>query len=577
MHLNDSIGLETRLEYVCCHHEQACAMAAEGYARVSGKPGIVCVTTGPGGINALNGVFGAWTDSIPMLVISGQVKRETCMAACRLSSLRQLGDQEADIIPMVQGITKYSVMVEDPATIRYHLEKALHLAVSGRPGPCWVDIPLDVQGSPIEPETLVGYTPEEEAHDDDVLCAQCDETLERLAKAKRPVLLVGTGIHLSGAEADFDRVIQRLGIPVVTAWTAHDLMDSADPLACGRPGTIGDRAGNFTVQNADLLLVIGSRLNIRQVSYNWSSFARQAFKIQVDIDACELDKPTVKPDLPIVADAKRFLLTLERRHDALGDATQLDATRHGAWVAWCRERVERYPVVLPNHRQPANGRINPYHFVEALFEHLRDDDVIVCGNGSACVVPFQAGAIKKGQRMFANSGCASMGYDLPAAIGAAVARGGRRVICLAGDGSLMMNVQELQTLAGLGLPVLVFVFNNQGYVSIRLTQNAFFKGRHMGSGPDSGVSFPDFVHLGEGFGLPARRLDGPDFLQGLDAILSSAGPMLVDVSLDPLQGFEPKLSSRQLDDGSIVSPCLEDMYPFLSQQELQDNILTAEK
>ncbi|KHK00160.1 thiamine pyrophosphate-binding protein [Desulfovibrio sp. TomC] len=569
MHLNDAIGQEKRLHYVCCHHEQACAMAAEGYARVAGTPGFVCVTTGPGGINALNGVFGAWTDSIPMLIISGQVKRETCMGACRIESLRQLGDQEADILGMVRGITKYAAMVEDPETIRYHLEKALHLAVSGRPGPCWIDIPLDVQASPIAPESLVGYSPEPEpALAGESLEAVCDDILVRLAEAKRPAVLVGTGIHLAGAEAVFDRVIRLLGIPVATAWTAHDLMDSGDALYCGRPGTIGDRAGNFTVQNADMLLVIGSRLNIRQVSYNWSSFARAAFKIIVDIDPCELDKPTVQPDLPVQADAAAFLETLERRLHARAWAV----STHADWLAWCRERVDRYPVVLPRHRQAVGNRINPYHFIEALFDRLRDDDVIVCGNGSACVIPFQAGRIKKGQRMFANSGCASMGYDLPAAIGAAVARGGKRVICLAGDGSLLMNVQELQTMAGLSLPIILFVLNNDGYLSIKQTQDAFFQGRHMGSDPQSGVTFPDFTRLGQGFGLDSRNLKGPDFLGDLETILESTSALLVNVLLDPAQGFEPKLSSRQLEDGRIVSPCLEDMHPFLSQDELQANM-----
>ena len=569
MHLNDSIGQEKRLTYICCHHEQACTIAAEGYARVTGNPGVACVTTGPGGINALNGVFGAWTDSIPMLVVSGQVKQATCMRSCRLERLRQLGDQEADILSMVRSITKYAAMVDDPTTIRQHLEKALYRAVSGRPGPCWIDIPLDIQGSSVEPGTLVGYTPEqsEAGGTGSELDAACDAVLDRLARASRPAILVGTGVHLAKAEAAFDKVIHQLGIPVTTGWTAHDLIASDDPLACGRPGTIGDRPGNFTVQNADVLLVIGSRLNIRQVSYNWASFARSAFKIQVDIDPCELDKPTVRPDLPVVADAGAFLSALSHRIEARG----FDAAAHDGWLAWCRERVKRYPVVLPRHRQPAGERINPYGFIEALFDRLEPDDVIVCGNGSACVIPFQAGRIRKGQRMFANSGCASMGYDLPAALGAAVARGGRRVICLAGDGSLMMNVQELATVAGMRLPVLLFVLNNDGYSSIRQTQQSFFQGRLMGSDPSSGVYLPEFTTLGQGFGVPSLTLAGPDFLAGLEDVLAGAGPRLINVLLDTTQGFEPKLRSRQLPDGRIVSPSLEDMYPFLEPQELRTN------
>ena len=568
MHLNDSIGREKRLRYVCCHHEQACAIAAEGYARVAGRPAGVCVTTGPGGINALNGVFGAWTDSIPMLIVSGQVKRATCMGSCHLKGLRQLGDQEADILAMVRGITKYAVRVDEPAEIRFHLEKALHLATTGRPGPCWIDIPLDVQGSEVTPEALVGFVPEPAPGlAGAALDAVCDTVLSRLAAARRPIILVGSGVRLAGAEAVLDRVVHRLSLPVTTAWTAHDLLDSDDPLACGRPGTVGDRAGNFTVQNADVLLVIGSRLNIRQVSYNWQAFAPDALMIQVDIDPCELAKPTVRPDLPVVADAKAFLTSLEARIEARG----FDAAAHDDWLAWCRERVKRYPVVLPRHRTCTGSCINPYYFIETLFDRLLADDVIVCGNGSACVIPFQAGRIKKGQRMFANSGCASMGYDLPAALGAAVARGGRRVICLAGDGSLMMNVQELATVAGMRLPVLLFVLNNDGYSSIRQTQQSFFQGRLMGSDPSSGVYLPEFTTLGQGFGVPSLTLAGPDFLAGLEDVLAGAGPRLINVLLDTTQGFEPKLRSRQLPDGRIVSPSLEDMYPFLEPQELRTN------
>ena len=568
MHLNDSLGHQSGIHCICNHHEQACAMAAEGYARVSGKIGVLNVTTGPGGINALNGVFGAWTDSIPMLVISGQVKRETCLYHANVPGLRQLGDQEADIIPMVKGITKYAVMVTDPNTIRYHLERALYLAEHGRPGPCWLDIPLDVQAAPIEEEALAGYDPAEDAVADDAakLPELCREILEKIKTAECPVIVVGTGIHVAHAEAEFERVIRKLGIPVTTAWTAHDLMASDDPLFCGRPSTLGDRAGNFAVQNADLLLVLGSRLNVRQVSYNWQAFAPNAYKIWVDIDPAELAKPTVKPDLPVVCDLQLFLEKLAKQIDnstyALG--------KHAPWLAWCKERVVKYPVTLPRHRK-ADDVINPYHFIETLFDLLKEDDIIVCGNGSACVVPFQTGQIKKGQRMFANSGCASMGYDLPAAIGAAVAAaGGKRVICLAGDGSLQMNIQELQTVAQHQYPIKLFVLDNRGYASIRQTQGAFFK-RFIGEGATSGVSFPDMVKIGAAYGLASMRISGPDFAQQIQAALEQDGPMVAEVMLDPQQIFEPKLSSKQLPDGRIVSPSLEDMFPFLDKEELQSN------
>ena len=568
MHLNDSIGHESRIQYICNHHEQASAMAAEAYARITGRPGVVNVTTGPGGINALNGVFGAWTDSVPMLVISGQVKRETCMRALGITGLRQLGDQEADIIQMVSGITKYAAFIADPTSVRYHLERAWHLAQTGRPGPCWLDIPVDVQAAQINPADLRGYDPAEDdkPFEDSHLAAQCREIIERICAAKRPVILAGTGIRAAQATAEFDALIDRLGIPVTTAWT-HDVIPSNAPLFCGRQGTIGDRAGNFAVQSADLLLILGSRLNIRQTSYNWQSFARNAFKIQVDIDAAEFKKPTVRPDLPVACDLKRFLTAMLRE---CGRATY-QSGRHQPWLNWCRERVRRYPVVQPSQRQ-AGPPLNPYYFVEQLSARLAENDVIVCGNATACIVPFQTMRLKRGQRMISNSGSASMGYDLPAAIGAAVADPNRRVICLAGDGSIQMNVQELQTIVHHHLPVKIFVLNNSGYLSMRMTQSGFF-GRLTGESASSGASLPNMVKIGCAYGIPSIRLDRESQFSQIDQALAAQGPALIDVILDPSQEFEPRSKARQLPDGRIVSPNLEDMYPFLDQTELMDNII----
>ncbi len=570
MHLNDAIGREPRLQYVCNHHEQAGAMAAEGYARTTGRIGVICVTAGPGGINALNGVFGAWTDSVPMLVLSGQVKRDTLLATHGLAgSLRQLGDQEVDIAGMVRGITKYAVTVTDPAEIRHHLERALHLCFAGRPGPCWLDIPVDVQAAQIEPATLRAYDPAEDAPnwDEAALPAICDGIVARLAEAKRPVILGGTGVRLAGATAVFRRLAAKLGLPFTTAWT-HDLIESDDPCFCGRPGSIGDRAGNFTVQNSDLLLVVGSRLNIRQVSYNWGFFARAAFKVVVDVDGAELTKPMVKPDLAVHADAGAFLEELER---AVGRAG-FDSRRHADWLAWCRARRERYPVYQPGKHTSAAGAINPYHFAHVLFEELDDDDVIVCGDATACIVFFQSARIRIRTRIFSNSGCASMGWDLPAAIGTAVARGGGRVICLAGDGSVQMNLQELQTLAHHRWPVKLFILNNGGYLSIRQTQTSFF-GLAVGAGPESGVSAPDFVKVADAYGLPSSRMEDPEFRTQLRRVLASDGPEVCEVMLDRVQGFEPKLTSRRLPDGRMVSSPLEDMSPFLDRAEFAENLL----
>jgi len=565
MHLNDSIGKEPRIRYVCNHHEQASAMAAECYARIAQIPGVLNVTTGPGGINALNGIFGAWTDSIPMLVLSGQVKRETCMATAGARRLRQLGDQEADIISMVKGITKYAVLVDDPASIRYHLERAWHLAQSGRPGPCWLDIPVDVQAAMIEESKLRAYDPVEDALACDLsqLRRHCHDVAERIARARRPVILAGTGVRLAGALDEFEALIRTLRIPVTTAWT-HDLIATDDELFCGRPGTIGDRAGNFTVQNADLVLVLGSRLNVRQVSYNWKAFAPSAFKIQVDVDAVELDKPLVKPDLGIACDLKVFLSELLAQLEGAQLSSTGRAIRsspHESWLAWCRERVACYPVVQDQQRRPGPP-LNPYHFVEELSAMLASDDVVICGNASACILPFQVMKIRKGQRLISNSGSASMGYDLPAAIGAAVARGGKRVICLAGDGSLQMNIQELQTVVHHQLPIKIFVLNNSGYLSIRSTQKNFF-GRMTGESAASGVSFPDFVKVACAYGIPAVRVDRASALPSVREALDQPGPALVDVVLDPEQEFEPRSRAKQLPDGRIISPPLEDMYPFL--------------
>ncbi len=566
MHLNDSLGRENRIGYVCNHHEQASAMAAECYARVTGGLGVVNVTAGPGGINALNGVFGAWTDSVPMLVISGQAKRETSASVLGIENIRQLGDQEIDIVRMVKAITKYAVLVSDPSTIRYHLEKAYHLALSGRPGPCWLDLPVDVQSAKIDPATQTGYDPAEDdlGFDTAALRRHCAQVIDRLRGAKRPVIMAGTGVRAAHALASFEQLIRKLRIPVTTAWT-HDLIASDDPLFCGRPGTIGERAGNFTVQNADVLLVLGSRLNIRQVSYNWSSFAREAFKIQVDVDPAELRKPLITPDLPIECDLNVFLTELNSQLD--GWELQPD---HRDWLAWCRERLARYPVVQSKHRRSPSP-LNPYHFVELLFDGLRDDDVVVCGDATACIVPYQAARLKKGQRLISNSGCASMGYDLPAAIGAAVARGSGRVICLAGDGSVQLNIQELQTLVHHRLPVKLLVLNNGGYLSIRQTQSNFF-GLLVGAGPESGVSFPDFTKVAEAYGVTSACVTGIDCMPRLWQLLDAPGPALCEIMLDTKQEFEPRLKSRQLPDGTIVSPALEDMFPFLEPDELRSNL-----
>ena len=572
MHLNHSLGTHPALTTTFTHHEQALAMAAEAYYRLTNRLAVVNVTSGPGGTNAITGVYGAWVDSIGMVVISGQVKTETTVRHTGLP-LRQFGDQELDIEELVRPITKYAAMVTDPRTIRYHLEKALYLASSGRPGPVWLDIPLDVQAAKIDPNDLLpGFDPAELdepwRHTDCSMVA--GDILSRIARAERPVVFAGGGVRLSGAHAQFLALIDKLGVPVVTGWNAHDALWNDHPLYCGRPGTVGDRGGNMVTQSADLLLILGSRLNIRQVSYNWTSFAREAFKIWVDIDPLELRKPTVTPDWPVVADLKDLIPAL------LAQPYPGPGAAHREWLDWSRERNRRFPAVLPEYRDHG-PLIHPYAAMDALFDALDEDDIVVTGNGSACVVSFQAARLRRGQRLWTNSGCATMGYDLPAAIGAHVAsKSQRRVIAIAGDGSIMMNLQEMQTIAGYGMPIKVFLINNSGYVSIFQTHRNFFNGVEVGGGPKSNVTFPDFSDIAAAFGFAYRRAGSHGELAGAIAeTLAHDGPVLCELMIDEHVAFAPKLGAKQHPDGRITSPALEDLSPFLPREVLRDNMRIA--
>lgn len=568
MHLNDALGKNPKLKIIYNHHEQASAMAADSYARLTGKIPIVNVTTGPGGINTLNGVFGAWVDSLPMLIISGQVKYETTTASTALP-LRQLGDQECNIINMVKGITKYAVMITDPSQIKYHLQKALFLATQGRPGPVWLDIPMNIQGALINPEQLPHYIPEEDKSlpTPFLESALLTKVLNKLGQAQRPVLFAGAGVRIAGVHDAFIELVDTLKIPTVCGWNAYDTLYNEHPCYAGRPGTLGDRAGNFTVQNADVLLVLGSRLNIRQVSYNWHSFARNAHIIMVDIDPAELMKPTLSIQQPIHADLALFIPQL------LALAKQHPIPKKSDWLSWCRTRVEKYPVVLEEYWQ-VHHAINPYCFMQGLSDQLQEGQIIVCGDGTACVASFQAMNLKKGQRLYTNSGCASMGYDLPAAIGASVACKDEPIVCLAGDGSIMQNIQELATIAFNQYPIKLFILNNQGYHSIRQTQQNFFGEPFIGVGPDSGLGFPDFQHLILGFGLDYTQCRTHDQMdEAIQKVMTHQGPIVCEVFLDLAQSFAPKLSSRRLKDGTLVTSPLEDMAPFLTRTELEQNML----
>lgn len=570
MHLDDALGHQEGLICVFNHHEQACSIAAEGYTRMTGKLAAVCVTSGPGGTNAITGVMGGWLDSIPMFVLSGQVKRETTTASCPELGLRQLGDQEFDIIGSVSNMTKYAVMVMDPRDIAYHLEKAYYLALNGRGGPVWLDIPLDVQGAQIETDELKHFVPEQERpwQVPEVTAEAARTVLDKIKSAKAPLVLVGTGVRLAGAGEKLLKLLDKLQIPVVTAWNANDAVAADNPYFAGMPGTVGTRPGNFAVQKCDLLLSLGCRLNIRMIGYNHFDFAKNAYKIVVDIDPRELVKPTVRPDMPINADVSAFI-------DALLEAEYKPNPIHKNFVAWCRDLVERYPAACDSYRNPDGAPINPYIFIDTLFGCLKDDDRIICGNGSACVITFQAGRIKQGQRMFTNSGCAAMGYGLPAALGVAVSDNSRRTVCIDGDGSVMMNLQELATIAYNKLNIKLIIINNNGYHSIRQTQTNLFKPPFIGLDSESGICFPDFGKLSEAFGLPYYKTDseaGVSYV--LDEFLNSDGPAVCEVVVDPKQNFAPKSSSKVLPDGRIVSPSLNDMAPFLDRDEF-DRIVNA--
>lgn len=557
MFLNHAVAAHGGLRCAYLHHEQACAMAAEGYARIAGKPGLVNVTTGPGGINALNGVFGAFTDSVPMIVISGQVKRETWLATTPVPGLRQLGDQEAPIVDMARPVTKAAYNVTSLAELGRILPEAFRLATSGRPGPVWLDIPIDLQSSR-ESFDFEFLGPSVPATTDN-LEVQVSAIVALLRAAHRPVVLAGTGVRLAHADTALLELVEHLGVPLATAWT-HDLIESDHPLFAGRPGTIGTRAGNLCLQAADLVIVIGSRLNIRQVSYNWSSFACKAQIVQVDVDPVELAKPLVRPHVAVVADAGDFIQALR---GAVSNGQPLPSFH--TWAEWCRAIGRRYPAF-----EPANFSadcINPYHAVSEVFKALPARGVVVCGNASACIIPFQIGELRAGQRLFSNSGSASMGYELPAAIGAAIADPSRRVICMAGDGSLQMNVQELQTLATLRLNILVVVLANDGYLSIRLSHENFF-GKVIGADRASGVACPDYVLLAKAYGLPAYDVRDKADLARIAGDISANGPRLIQIHVDREQGFAPRLKSRIDSNGKFLTPELDDLFPFLPPEEL---------
>ncbi len=564
MHLNDALGLERRIKYVCNLHEQACAMAAEGYARASGTPGVINVTTGPGGTNALTGVMGAWLDSVPMVIVSGQIKRATMITACPNLKLRQLGDQEYNIVDAVKPMTKFAKTVMSVEEVPQVLEDAWRICQEGRPGPVWIDVPLDIQAAEMVPRAKCEVRSAEGRETGDV-GREAVQIAEALKAAKRPAIIVGSGVHNAHCEELFLKVAESLNIPVLTSISGIDLIPSDHPLFFGRPGILGERPANLIMQNSDLFIVLGTRMGIRICGYAYETVARAAKKVMVDIDPNELEKPTFRPDVKICADAGDFLRALAVELPSLGPKAE--------WLDYCRRMKAKYPVILPEHRARTDY-VSSYVLPEAIMRHAPDPLTVVTSNGIAYTSTFQAIPIRKGMRMFSNEACASMGYGLPAAIGAAFADAGRTVVCFEGDGSIQMNIQELQTLLNYKLPVKLFVYNNGGYLSIKTTQRAFFNGRFMGSEAGSGVILPSFEKIAAAYGLPYFRLKNNQVLDAkLPEIFETEGPALVEVMLDPFEKLGPKAASKKLPDGTMVSAPLEDMAPFLPREEFAANML----
>jgi len=578
MHLNDAFTQEYVDNVHFLHHEQSCSMAAESYSRVTGKCAIVNVTAGPGSINAINGIFGAYTDSLPIFIISGQSKKETLATTYSVTGLRQLGDQEVDIVRMVSGICKKAVQLLNPLDVSLIINELYTLATSGRPGPVWLDIPIDVQAS-ILPTDFCANT--QLCNDISNLPSTIsttphftDSQILTIAKAllatSRPILYAGSGIRISKSYNEFLDFLVRWRIPTVTGWNSNDLLWDDHESYCGRPGTIGNRTGNFAVQYSQCLLVAGSRLNLRQLSYNWTSFAPTAYKIQVDIDQAELDKPTLHTDLKVNSCLSGFFPALDAALSNLSSQPKLVDSNSlwEPWRNWLKKKLKEYSV-LNEIRLDNSQDINPYRFVDRLTRKLNENEIIVCSDGTACVAGFQAAIIKKNQRMYHNSGCASMGYELPASIGAFHATN-NRVICLAGDGSIMMNLQELTIIGSTKMPILIYILNNQGYHSIRQTQLNYFPNNPVGCGPDSGLPFPSFKKIANAFDFKYFYSQFDHCLDfDISESLKSSEPTIHEIKLNLKQGFNPKVSSRKLDDGTMISSELDDMFPFLDATDLQ--------
>lgn len=565
MHMLDAVGRNPDMNYYCNYHEQACAISAEGYARVRNDVGACLVTVGPGGSNAISGMLGAWYDSIPMIVICGQVRRNII---ADYSKVRQIGPQEGNNLAMVKPVTKYANVVLDANMIKYELELAYHQAVSGRPGPVWLDIPLDIQDSQVDESQLPSYQPEvdEKLSQGTQLTNDVKNALEMIKNAKRPLLLCGNGIHLSKSEELLKKLIAKLNIPVVLPDAAKDLIAEDHPLYMGIFGTAGQRRANFAVQNSDCILSLGAGLCIKKVGFNYKGFAPNAKKIIVDIDEGQLFHQVLTPDLPIQADVRFFM------EEMLEQLNTVTVESPAKWLEACTHWKDRYPLIVDEYYTDKDF-VNSYVFIDKLSDLLSNTDALVAGNGLDTVSYLQVFKVKEGQRTYTSINWGAMGWDLPLAVGTCIGNGKKRTICVTGDGSLQWNVQELLTIKNYNLPVKIFLFNNRGYSSIRATQKTFYNGRFVGSDESSGVSNPNFEYLAKAYGLEYVNIQNNDGIkQGIQQTLKLDGPVLCEVNISPEQGITPKASSFVREDGTIESRPLEDMFPFLPREEIRENM-----
>ncbi|AKC63518.1 thiamine pyrophosphate-binding protein [Clostridium sporogenes] len=570
MHLIDSIG-KSKIEYICCGHEQAVAIAAESYGQHTNDIGVALVTSGPGATNAITGVTAGWIDSTPMFIISGQAKRSDLIGS---SGVRQMGSQEVHVIDMVKSITKYAVQILDPKEIKYHLEKAYYEATTGRMGPVWLDIPLDVQAAMINEEKLIGYKEQNGYKCNFNIETEVKEVVELFKYSRKPLILAGNGIKLSNAEQEFYKFIDKLQVPVQTTWKTVDLIEENHPLYAGHPGIMGDRGANFVLQSCDLLIILGSRLDTSITAFNHANFGINAKKIMVDIDEHEIDKMKIDIKVKVVSNVKDFILKLNSKTDEIVKSKILNKIdENNKWLIYCKNIREKYPVVTEKHVKQKKC-VSAYYFIDELCNRLTSQDIIVPeSSGGAGEITYQAFKVKKGQKIKNAAGLGSMGFGLPYAIGSCLSNGRKRTILINGDGAFQLNIQELETVKRLNLPIKIFIWNNNGYASIRAMQRNIFEGHYVASEEGSGLTIPNLRKVAEAYEIQTfMARDNEEMVKILPQVLESDGPVLCELMILPEETVSPRVKSVKLENGSMISKPLEDMWPFLSENEINESI-----